>query len=152
LGMSGVLRWCYIAVKSRWRRDLRVLGRICGPIENGATVVATRMSKQSPRAVAGHIRAGVLLMLATLAVVPALVFATHQGATPSLRLTRGFNAPPDKCTFTPPAAVVQSVSRHEPQTPHAHPAASADHSESVPDSPPERAPETRRGPPTDFLI
>jgi hypothetical protein len=110
------------------------------------------MSKQSPRAVGGHIRVGVLLMLATLAVVPALVFATHQGATQSLRLTRGFNAPPDKCSITPPAAVVQSVSRHEPQTPHTHPAATVVLSESIPDSPPARAPGTLRGPPTDSLV
>lgn len=110
------------------------------------------MLKHSPRAVAGHIRVGVLLMLATLAVVPALVFATHQGATPSLRLTRGFNAPPEKCTITPPAAVVQSVSRHEPQTPHGHPAAAAVLSESIPESPPEHAPDTLRGPPAGSLV
>ena len=110
------------------------------------------MSKHSARAVAGHILVGALLMLATVAVVPALVFATHQGATPSLRLTRGFNAPPDKCHITPPAAVVRSISRHEPQTPQAHPAPSAVPAASIPDSPPERAPETRRGPPTDSLV
>ena len=110
------------------------------------------MSKHSARAVAGHILVGALLMLATLAVVPALVFATHQGATPSLRLTRGFNAPPEKCNIAPPAAVVQSVSRHEPQTPPVHPSASVVHSESIPDSLPERAPEALRGPPTDSLV
>ncbi len=110
------------------------------------------MSKHSARAVAGHILVGALLMLATVAVVPALVFATHQGATPSLRLTRGFNAPPEKCNITPRTAVVQSVSHQEPQTPPAHPAASEIRSESIPDSPPERAPDTPRGPPTDSLV
>jgi hypothetical protein len=109
------------------------------------------MSKYCPRAAAGHIRVGVLLMLATLAVVPALVFATHQGATPSLRLTRGFNAPPDKCTIAPPAAAVHAVSRHEPQAPQARPA-TAGRSESIPALLFERAPDTPRGPPTDSLV
>ena len=109
------------------------------------------MSKYSAGAVAGHILVGAFLMLATLAVVPALVFATHQGATPSLRLTRGFNAPPEKCTITPPAAAVQAASRHEPQAAQARPA-TAVRVESIPVSPFERAPDTPRGPPTDFLV
>jgi len=109
------------------------------------------MLKHSPRAVAGHLLVGALLMLATVAVVPALVFATHQGATPSLRLTRGFNAPPEKCNITPPAAAVQAASRHEPAAPQARPA-TAVRAESIPVSPFERAPDTPRGPPTDFLV
>lgn len=109
------------------------------------------MSKVCSRAAAGHIRIGVLLMLATLAVVPALVFATHQGATPSLRLTRGFNAPPEKCTIAPPAAAVHAASRHDPQAPQARPA-TAVRVESIPVLPFACAPDTPRGPPTDFLV
>jgi hypothetical protein len=104
------------------------------------------MSAHTPTTALRHIRLCAVLVVATIAVVPALVFATQQhGSAPSIRLTRGFEAPPTKCSAAPPV-IVQSVSRHDPQLPLASRSAPVLDA-SIPDSPADRVPEALRGPP-----
>jgi hypothetical protein len=100
----------------------------------------------------GHGLACIAVLVAALVVVPALVRATQRldGApTPSsIRLNRGFAAPVGKIRLAPLHDITaQSVARAgESRLTGSASVEALD--DCIPDSPPERFPETRRGPPT----
>jgi len=63
------------------------------------------MLRQSSIVARRLVRPAIFLIVATLAVVPALVRArTHQSIASGLRLNRGFDAPPSKWCIAPPSA------------------------------------------------
>jgi len=111
---------------------------------------AKRMSAISSATVARHVRVGVFLLVATLFVVPALVRATKslRESTPSpIRLSRGFELPPTKCSIAPPPDVtVPAVSVVEPELRRINRRALA-FDEFLPDSFLDSSPEALRGPP-----
>ncbi len=103
---------------------------------------------------ARHVR-GIVLIVAALAivmmaVVPALVLATQHGRVPSIRLTRGFDAPPAKYYVVPPSAAIASVVRDSPPPLPVHPA-SLVFAEPIPDSSAARSLDPLRGPPASPL-
>jgi hypothetical protein len=103
---------------------------------------------------ARHVRGIILIVaalaIATVAIVPALVLATQHGAVPSIRLTRGFDAPPAKYCVVPPCAAVESVVRDLPPSLPVHPASLA-LAELIPDLSPALSLDPLRGPPASPL-
>ena len=96
----------------------------------------------------GRTRITILVMIATLLVVPALVRATFSSSpTSPIRLNRGFERPPAKCHIPPPPLVVlKTLSLGQAAPPKLDwPAAVLD--ERSPHALPEGSPDALRGPP-----
>jgi hypothetical protein len=106
------------------------------------------MSLASSTPIAGRARVTILVIIATLFLVPALVRATFSTSpTSPVRLNRGFERPPAKCHVTPPPVVmVKALLRGEAEPPK------IDRLVLVldgpgPDAPPVGSPDAFRGPP-----
>ena len=110
----------------------------------------TTASSRPVRHVRGIVFLAATLAIATLAIVPALVLATQQASGPSVRLTRGFNAPPAKCHVVPPITGAAAVLRESPPSPHVRPAGFV-LAELIPDSLPVLSLDPLRGPPASPL-
>jgi len=98
--------------------------------------------------IAGRARVAILVIVATLCVVPVLVRATFSGsARTPIRLNRGFERPPAKSTIAPPtAAAATPLSRHE-AAPSTRDRFSPIPNDILPGSLLELAPDPLRGPP-----
>src|ERR1043166_8570440 len=73
------------------------------------------MSAASP---AARVRVAILVIVATLCVVPVLVRATFSGsARTPIRLNRGFERPPAKSTIAPPTTAAVTPVPHEEAEP-----------------------------------
>jgi hypothetical protein len=93
--------------------------------------------------------ATLLLLVATIALVPPLVRATARIAADTaspLRLNRGFDAPPTKCTIVPPADIPFETVQHAP-LPTDVERCDAPGQARLPDSPLVSSPDALRGPP-----
>ena len=104
--------------------------------------------------IATRFRLGICVLVAALLVVPAAVRAAGrlEGSSPSpVRLSRGFEVPPAKCSVAPPThASLPPISLIEPAavraTARVYPA------DSPPTSPGDRSPDPDRGPPLSPLL
>lgn len=93
------------------------------------------------------------LLVATIAFVPPLVRATARmspDTSSPLRLNRGFDGPPTKCTIVPPADLPFEIVEHPPQPIYVH-RVDAPGNEPLPDSPPAPPSDPLRGPPVSAL-
>jgi len=93
--------------------------------------------------------ATLLLLVATIAFVPPLVRATARIAPDTsspLRLNRGFDAPPAKCTVVPPADLPFETVQ-DAQLPMHVARVDAPGNAPLPDSPPAPSSDPLRGPP-----
>jgi hypothetical protein len=97
--------------------------------------------------------ATLLLLVATIAFVPPLVRATARIAPDTsspLRLNRGFDAPPTKCTVVPPAELPFETIQHLP-LPIRVERFAAPANDPVPEPPLGPSPDALRGPPAPSL-
>ena len=103
----------------------------------------------TPR-IANYLRTPTLLLLiSTIALVPPLVRAAARLTDTSspIRLNRGFESPPSKCTVVPP---VDARGESVPQAPppiRVERFEAAAHDEPLPESAPGRSRDPQRGPP-----
>jgi len=92
-----------------------------------------------------------LLLIATIAFVPPLVRAAARLTDPStaspIRLNRGFESPPSKCTVVPPVDARGESVPQAPQPVRVERFEASGHDEPLPDSAPSRSRDPLRGPP-----
>jgi len=97
--------------------------------------------------------ATLFVLVATIAFTPPLVRATARIAPDTsspLRLNRGFDTPPAKCTVVPPVEISFETGQHRVLPLGVERSGAAGH-EPLPDSPVSPSPDALRGPPLPSL-
>ena len=103
--------------------------------------------------IAARFRVGICVLVAALLVVPAAVRAAGrlEGSSPSpVRLSRGFDVPPAKCSVAPPADAALPVMSPETETRRLAPFVQVG-DEPAARPPANTSPDPQRGPPPSTL-
>lgn len=88
------------------------------------------------------------VLVAAIFVVPALVRATYPSQSAPIRLNRGFDAPPSKCTLEAPHAILIPFEYVREVTRDRRDHVVLDLGILSPDAPDSRSPDPFRGPPS----